>query len=193
MSGKKKVSARAEQFLNEFAEHGFGVSRTWFLSKYGYGSTSIKRWKKESEEFTRRFKKIEEAHKARAKAVPGQAVSHRALEASHTQGLEIWQQNFLESWRRTKRKLSACAKAKVNLETMEESLRDDVDFYKAYKATEREIMVGLQDELMVKAYEGSSVHIAKVFSNNAEETKVVEDKDVEWWKDTISVSKHYVQ
>ncbi len=83
--------------------------------------------------FREKFETIKFAHAKRVEVLGPQP---KTLPASHTEKLTVWQQNFLESWRRTKKRLEACVKAKVSWSEVKHSIETDEDFRRAFKDTE---------------------------------------------------------
>jgi len=178
---------KSKRYLVEYAEHGFGYPVTSFNKKFGYGNSQHRRWSSDIMGFRDKFESLKYAHENREKATgPMPCV----LPASHTESLTIWQQNFLESWRRTKKKLDACVKAKVSWSEVKKSLDMDEAFRVAYVNTEEELMVGLRDELMAGGYGGNIGAIAKLLSTR-EATENKEEDDKDWWKDAGDVAEAF--
>jgi len=179
------LTARSKSFLTEFAEHGYGMSQEKFNKTHGYGAVCHKRWSSDLMGFREKFEDIKAAHQKRSKAVGPEAT---VLPASHFEKLPIWQQNFLESWRRSRKRLEAAKKAKVAWKEVKHALDTDEAFLEAYNDTLEELMVGLDDELMVKAYEGQLGAAKEVKQKH----KKVDDEDVleaNWWEDMSGIAE----
>ena len=177
---------RSKSFLRDYAEHGFGMSMTQFNKKHGYGSVCHKRWSSDIDGFREKFEELQRGHKNRTKVLGPEP---RVLPASHTENLTVWQQNFLESWRRGKKRLGAAAKAKVSWAEVEHSLTVDEDFRKAYEQTEKELIIGIRDELMANAYEGKINAITKLLASPEATQNNQDDLEKDWWMDMDGVAE----
>ena len=179
-------TARSKSYLREYAEHGYGMSITDFNSKHGYGKVAHKRWCSDIDGFREKFEALKFSHENRRNAIGPEP---KVLPPSHTENLTIWQQNFLESWRRGKKKLDACAKAGVAWKEVRHSLDIDDDFRQAFNDTREELLIGLEDELMVKGYEGISGAIDKLIRMNEGKVKDAEELDPDWWEDMTGIAE----
>ena len=180
-------TARSKSYLRDYAEHGYGyTSMVRFNTEHGYGKVCHKRWSVDISGFRDKFEELKFQHSKR-KDILGPAP--KILPPSHTEELEIWQQNFLESWRRTHKKLEAAALAKVSWAEVKHSLEVSEPFKRAYDVTYNELLVGIQDELMVKAYEGGIGAIDKLMKIDKDESLVDGIMEANWWEDTEGVAE----
>ena len=160
---------------------------TKFNEVHGYGKVCHKRWSTDIMGFREKFETIKYGHEQRVAVLGPQPVT---LPPSHIENLNVWQQNFLESWRRTKKRLEAATKAKVSWAEVEHSLEVDDEFRKAYQATEKELIIGIKDELMVGAYEGKINAITKLLSTN-EVTENRQEVEKDWWTEPGNVAESF--
>ena len=177
----------SERYLLEWAEFGFGYEvQAEFNKKHGFGVLAHKTYCCDIAGFRKRFYEIRDRHEER-KTLEGRKMG--PLPAGHTQELSVWQQNFLESYRRTSRALGAAEKAGVSWAEVKECLETQENFQHAYQQVDAELIQGLRDQLMVEAKAGKIPALSRLLKTT--QLKSGDEEEGNWWEDETLVADAY--